>query len=224
MWPRFKFWRRRRRWRVWFVVGSLPGFSPGTPVFPSSRKSTLPNSYLFWNAWTLLSEFLRTSNSHRIAIALHSGRFETCIFVTGKWSVILTSHLCLLYYLKAKSFTYSNWGVGRGIKENRINKLYKYNPNSFTQKLKGITFPFQKVLVRDLFCGEISNNVVSLVRNHWRECNLNFSFSSLDDNNIVANWRSFATRIIAYRIEYFEIPNSMFIYPFFYVHLGLFSC
>ena len=109
---------------VLFVVGSLPGFSPGTPVFPSSQKSTLPNSYLFWNAWTLLSEFLRTSNSHCIAIALHSGRFETCIFVTGKWSVILTSHLCLLYYLKAKSFTYSNWGVGRGIKENRINKLY----------------------------------------------------------------------------------------------------
>ena len=90
----------------------------------SPKKSTLPNSYLFWNAWTLLSEFLRTSNSHCIAIALHSGRFETCIFVTGKWSVILTSHLCLLYYLKAKSFTYSNWGVGRGIKENRINKLY----------------------------------------------------------------------------------------------------
>ena len=91
---------------------------------PRLKKSTLPNSYLFWNAWTLLSEFLRTSNSHCIAIALHSGRFETCIFVTGKWSVILTSHLCLLYYLKAKSFTYSNWGVGRGIKENRINKLY----------------------------------------------------------------------------------------------------
>ena len=91
---------------------------------PRLKKSTLPNSYLFWNAWTLLSEFLRTSNSHCIAIALHSGRFETCIFVTGKWSVILTSHLCLLYYLKAKSFTYSNWGVGRGIKENRINKRY----------------------------------------------------------------------------------------------------
>ena len=61
------------------------------------------------------------------------------------------------------------------------------------------------MLVRDLFCGEISNNVVSLVRDHWRECNLNFSFSSLDDDNIVANWRSFATRIIAHRIEYFEV-------------------
>ena len=82
MQPWFKS-RRRRRW-IWFVVGSLSGFSLDTPVFPSSQKSTLPNSYSIWNAWTRLSEFLRTPNPYCIAIALHSGRFETCIFVIGK--------------------------------------------------------------------------------------------------------------------------------------------
>ena len=46
MWPGFD----SRTWhhmRVEFVVGSLlapRGFSPGTPVFPSSQKPTFPNS------------------------------------------------------------------------------------------------------------------------------------------------------------------------------------
>ena len=36
------------------------GFSPGTPVFPSPQKPTLPNSNSIWNARTRLNEFIRT--------------------------------------------------------------------------------------------------------------------------------------------------------------------
>ena len=36
------------------------GFSPGTLVFPSPQKPTLPNSNSIWNARTLFNEFLRT--------------------------------------------------------------------------------------------------------------------------------------------------------------------
>ena len=76
------------------------------------------------------------------------------------------------------------------------------------------------MLVRDLFCGEISNNVVSLVRDHWRDCNLNISFSTLDEYNIVTNCRSCATRITALRIEYFEVKYQtlcVFIFFFFFL-------
>ena len=34
------------------------GFSPGTPVFPSPQKPTLPNSNSIWNARTLKNELL----------------------------------------------------------------------------------------------------------------------------------------------------------------------
>ena len=50
-WAGFESWRRRHMW-VEFVVGSLPfseRFSPGTPVFPSPWKPTLPNSKSIWN-------------------------------------------------------------------------------------------------------------------------------------------------------------------------------
>ena len=36
------------------------GFSPGSPVFPSPQKPTLPNSNSFWKAWTCLNEFILT--------------------------------------------------------------------------------------------------------------------------------------------------------------------
>ena len=36
------------------------GFSPGSPVFPSPQKLTLPNSNSIWNARTRFSEFMRT--------------------------------------------------------------------------------------------------------------------------------------------------------------------
>ena len=36
------------------------GFSPGTPVFLSPQKPTLPNSNSIWNAWTRLNEFIWT--------------------------------------------------------------------------------------------------------------------------------------------------------------------
>ena len=36
------------------------GFSPGTPVFPSPQKPTLPNSNSIWNARARLNEFIWT--------------------------------------------------------------------------------------------------------------------------------------------------------------------
>ena len=35
------------------------GFSPGTPVFPSSKKPTLPNSNSIWDALPRLSSYLQ---------------------------------------------------------------------------------------------------------------------------------------------------------------------
>ena len=37
---------------------ALRGFSPGSPVFPSPQKPTLPNSNSIWNARTSLNEFI----------------------------------------------------------------------------------------------------------------------------------------------------------------------
>ena len=54
MWPRFDS-RSRRHMRVECVDGyilSPSGFSPGTPVFSSPEKRTLPNSSLIRNART----------------------------------------------------------------------------------------------------------------------------------------------------------------------------
>ena len=59
MWPGFKSRRRRHMW-VEFVVGSLPcskRFFPGTPIFPSPQKPTIPNSNSIWNARTRVNEF-----------------------------------------------------------------------------------------------------------------------------------------------------------------------
>ena len=39
---------------------ALRGFSPGTSVFPSPHKPTLPNSNSIWNARTRLNEFILT--------------------------------------------------------------------------------------------------------------------------------------------------------------------
>ena len=48
MWPVFKSQRRRHTWvefNLLLVLSLAPrGFSPGTPVFPSPQKPTLPNS------------------------------------------------------------------------------------------------------------------------------------------------------------------------------------
>ena len=45
--------------RLLLVLSLAPrGFSPGTPVFPSPQKPTLPNSNSIWNAWTCLNEFI----------------------------------------------------------------------------------------------------------------------------------------------------------------------
>ena len=43
------------------VLSLVPrGFSPGTPVFPSPQKPTLPNPNSIWNARTRLNEFIWT--------------------------------------------------------------------------------------------------------------------------------------------------------------------
>ena len=50
LWPGFHSRTRRHMW-VEFVVDSRPcsgGFSPGTPVFPSSQKPTFLNSISIW--------------------------------------------------------------------------------------------------------------------------------------------------------------------------------
>ena len=36
------------------------GFNPGTPIFPSSYKPTLPNGNSIWNAPTRFNELLKT--------------------------------------------------------------------------------------------------------------------------------------------------------------------
>ena len=41
-----------------FLSLALRGFSPGTPVFPSPQKPTLPNSNSTWNARARLNEFI----------------------------------------------------------------------------------------------------------------------------------------------------------------------
>ena len=46
---------------LWLVLCLAPrGFSPGTPVFPSPQKPTLPNSNSIRNARTRLNEFIWT--------------------------------------------------------------------------------------------------------------------------------------------------------------------
>ena len=62
MWPGFESWRRRHMWveLLWVLSFSPGGFSPGTPVFPSTQKPTPPNSKSIWNARTRFNEFIRT--------------------------------------------------------------------------------------------------------------------------------------------------------------------
>ena len=44
---------------LFLVLSFAPrGFSPGTPVFPSPQKPTLPNSNSIWNVRTHLNEFI----------------------------------------------------------------------------------------------------------------------------------------------------------------------
>ena len=44
---------------LFLVLSFAPrGFSPGTPVFPSPQKPTLPNSNSIWNLRTRLNEFI----------------------------------------------------------------------------------------------------------------------------------------------------------------------
>ena len=45
---------------LWVLSLALRGFPPGTPVFSSPQKPTLPNSNSIWNARKRLNEFLRT--------------------------------------------------------------------------------------------------------------------------------------------------------------------
>ena len=60
MWPGFKS-RQRCHIYLLLVLSFAPrGFSPGTPVFPSPQKPTLPNSNSIWNARKRLNELIGT--------------------------------------------------------------------------------------------------------------------------------------------------------------------
>ena len=80
VWPEFKSWRRRHMLSLLLVLSLAPtGFSPGTPVFPSPYKPTLPNSNSIWNARTPFNEFLRTlkcSVGKQITIFFTSNLFD----------------------------------------------------------------------------------------------------------------------------------------------------
>ena len=61
MWPGTNSRRRRHGLSLLLVLSLAPrGFSPGTPVFPSPQKPTLPNSNSIWNARTRLHQFIWT--------------------------------------------------------------------------------------------------------------------------------------------------------------------
>ena len=92
MWPAgFKSRRRRHMWLSLLLVLSLAprGFSPGTPVFSSAQKPTLPNSNSIWNALTRLNEFIWTllcfvvkkSNLHGFFFCMSSRNWFKWFFV-----------------------------------------------------------------------------------------------------------------------------------------------
>ena len=56
------------------------GFSPGSPVFPSPQKPTLPNSNSIWNARTRLNEFIYTPMCFVVKQAIYNFNFFFCAF------------------------------------------------------------------------------------------------------------------------------------------------
>ena len=104
------------------------GFSPGTPVFPSPRKLTLPNSNLIWNARTRLNEFIWTRKcfvgKKAIYIYKLSGNckkdFEPKIYLlrTEKMAVSSTLQRCLgfVFVVAAQNFK-------KGFLENAFMKI-----------------------------------------------------------------------------------------------------
>ena len=82
------------------------GFSPGTPVFPSPQKPTLPNSNSIWNARTRLNEFIWTLKC----------------FVGKKASY----NFFFLFFLTAAAFQYDN---GSDQSKSLMNFLRHFNQN-----------------------------------------------------------------------------------------------
>ena len=56
---------------------ALRGFSPGTSVFPSPQKPTLPTSNSIWNARTRFNEFLR---SPKCSVVKQIKKFQKLLF------------------------------------------------------------------------------------------------------------------------------------------------
>ena len=95
---------------------SSRGFSPGTPVFPSPQKPTLPNSNSIWNARTRLNEFIWPSMCFvgkqafffiftllRIGSVILQGQNSTFFIKhrTGCWNWTCSSYFVLIFYLLA---------------------------------------------------------------------------------------------------------------------------
>ena len=114
MWPGFNSRRRRHTLYVgwvccWFSPFAPRGFSPGTPVFPSPQKPTLPNSNLIWNARTRLNKFIWTPMCFMGKQAIYIFFFllyhflQLCIAKTAEllcwlWRIIFWMNNTIHYY------------------------------------------------------------------------------------------------------------------------------
>ena len=76
------------------------GFSPGSPVFPSPQKPTLPNSNSIWNARTRLNEFIYTPICFVVKQAIYNFNFFFAHFIVAvavftHWA-ICSHFICLM--------------------------------------------------------------------------------------------------------------------------------
>ena len=80
------------------------GFSPGTPVFPSPQKPTLPNSNSIWNARTRLNKFLRTPKCFL-------GKKKT-IYNIFLYIILHLSHEKIVLFGSTFLMLYFSWSIG----------------------------------------------------------------------------------------------------------------
>ena len=89
MWPVFKSRRQRHVGWVccWFSSLLREVFAPGTPVFPSPQKPTLPTSNSIWNARTRFNEFLRSPKCSVVKQITKITIFSVCKPGSCYWGV-----------------------------------------------------------------------------------------------------------------------------------------
>ena len=81
------------------------GFSPGTPVFPSPQKPTLPNSDSIWNARTRLNKFLRTPKCFL-------GKKKIYIYSIFLYIILHLSHEKIVLFGSTFLMLYFSWSIG----------------------------------------------------------------------------------------------------------------